>query len=143
MQWSGQLPQARGQVLTRQIRALLKEDRKQRAANVASEIEVAMAEGDLAEAWQKLKGWYHAVEDRPPTPCRKSMATQTREREELYREVPPPGDLIPINVDTFEIRDKAPDDAELRAVVTEMRNGRAGGASTIRAEDLKAWLRGM
>eukprot|EP00957_Ditylum_brightwellii_P112015 8541747-Ditylum_brightwellii.AAC.1 len=39
MQQSKQLPQARRQVLTQQIRALLKEDQKQRAANVASEIE--------------------------------------------------------------------------------------------------------
>eukprot|EP00957_Ditylum_brightwellii_P195263 14875732-Ditylum_brightwellii.AAC.1 len=71
------------------------------------------------------------------------MVTQTNKREELYREVPPPGDPIPINVEAFEIQDEAPEDAELRAVVADIRNGRAGGASTIRAEDLKAWLQGV
>ena len=67
---------------------------------------------------------------------------QTKEREELYAKVPPPGDPIPINVDPFEINDAIPEDVEIRAVVRGMRNGRAGGASKIRAEDMKTWLRG-
>ena len=36
-----------------------------------------------------------------------------------------------------------PLDAELRAAVKKLRNGRAGGESTMRAEDIKSWLRGM
>ena len=41
------------------------------------------------------------------------------------------------------LADGAPPDAEMRAAVKKLRSGRAGGGSTMRAEDLKAWLRGM
>ena len=88
-----------------------------------------------------MKGWYRVTEDRAPKPCHESMEKQTKEREELYAKVPPPGDPIPINVDPFEINDAIPEDAEIRAVVRGMRNDRAGGASKIRAKDMKTWLR--
>ena len=55
----------------------------------------------------------------------------------------PPGDPIPINVEAYSINDATPDDGELRAVVQGLCNGRAGGASGIKAEHLKEWLRGV
>ena len=71
------------------------------------------------------------------------MERQTQERVELYGKVNPPGAPIPINVDAFDVADDAPSDGELRvAVATGLRNGRAGGASRVRAEDMKEWLRG-
>ena len=36
-----------------------------------------------------------------------------------------------------------PGNAELREVVTGMRNGCAGGASGMKAEDLKGWIQGV
>ena len=41
------------------------------------------------------------------------------------------------------LADGAPPDAELRTAVKKLRNGRVGGGSTMRAEDLKSWLQGV
>ena len=70
------------------------------------------------------------------------MDKQTKEREELYAKVPPPGDLIPINVKPFDINDDTLGDVEIREVVGGMRNGKVGRASKIRAKDMKDWLLG-
>ena len=102
-----------------------------------------MNKGDLKEAWRKLQGWYRTAEGRAPTPCRETMDKQTKEREELYVKVLPHGDLTPINVEPFPVQDEIPEDAEIREIVGELQNGRAGGASKIRAEDIKSWLRGI
>ena len=56
------------------------------------------------------------------------MGKQTKERVELYGKVIPPGEPIPINVEPFDIRDDVPDEQEIRAVVMQLKNGRAGGA---------------
>ena len=48
-----------------------------------------------------------------------------------------------INVDPTPVRDGVPPDGEIREAVREgLKRGRAGGASGMRAEDLKRWLRG-
>ena len=66
---------------------------------------------------------------------------QTDQGEE--RVVHPPGDPIPINVDPFPIRDDIPEDLEIREGVRSTHNVRAGGASKMRAEDVKGWLHGI
>jgi hypothetical protein len=71
------------------------------------------------------------------------MEHQTSERVDLYARRLPPGDPIPINVDRIEINDNAPLDEEIRTVVSELLNGRAAGASGMRAEQVKEWLRGI
>jgi exonuclease III len=139
----GQLAQQGARKLGREIKASLKSDRRQRAADTASAVERNLEAGDPKEAWRCLKGWYRAVEDRAPKPCYDSMDKQTTEREKLYEKVPPPGDPIPINVDKFDVIDDCPEDAVIREVVKCLRNGRAGGASRMRAEDIKGWLRGI
>ena len=48
-----------------------------------------------------------------------------------------------INVDPTAVPDAAPTDSELRAVVGKLRNGRAAGATGMKAEHLKEWLRDM
>ena len=139
----GMLNQQGARKLGREVKASLKSDRRQRAADTASAAEHHLQSGDPKEAWRCIKGWYRAVEDRAPKPCYEAMKKQTTEREELYAAIPPPGDSIPINVEPFEVRDDIPGDMELRAVVAGLRNGRAGGASKMRAEDIKGWLRGI
>ena len=47
----------------------------------------------------------------------------------MYGKVIPPREPIPINVEPFDIRDDVPDEQEIRAVVKQLKNGRAGGAS--------------
>ena len=120
----GRLLQRAGGGMGRQINAALKGDRKQRADNIATDISHHLHEGDVVEALRCVKGWYRVAEDRAPKPCHESMEKQTKEREELYAKVPPPGDPIPINVDPFEINDAIPEDVEIRAVVRGMQNGR-------------------
>ena len=49
---------ARLHVLSRQIRAALRQDRKQRAANVALEAEGFLEGNDVHEAYHTISGWY-------------------------------------------------------------------------------------
>jgi len=139
----GRLSQANRRALRRQIDASLKVDRRERTRKVGETVTAHLGNGELQEAWHSIQGWYRAASDRAPKPCRQTLERQTREREELYARVPSPGDPIRINVDPKPVRDDAPTDAELRVVVRGLRNGRAGGASLMRAEDIKAWLRGV
>ena len=83
------------------------------------------------------------AEDRPPKPCYQTLATQTKERVDLYRRREPPGDDIPINVDPSDVVDDTPSDLEIRSCVQLLSSGRASGASGMRAEDIKSWLQGM
>ena len=66
------------------------------------------------------------------------MDKQTAEREELYRKVSPPGDLIPINVKPFDLGDLIPEDMAIREVAASLKNGRAGGSGRVQAEHIKA-----
>jgi hypothetical protein len=71
------------------------------------------------------------------------MVKQTAERVELYRQWDPPGDPLPINIDPIKVDDRMPSEGEIRVAVAGLCNGRAGGASGMRAEDVKAWLRSI
>ena len=48
-----------------------------------------------------------------------------------------------IIVDPFAVPDAAPPDSELRAVVGQLRIGRAAGATGMKAKHLKEWLADM
>ena len=137
------LNQQTRRVLGRRIRAALKADRCQHAANRGATIVGHLEAGDLEEACRAIKGWYTNATAMPPKPCYKTMATQTAEREELYRKVHPPGEPIPWNVDTTDVENAVPGNAEFREVVAGMRNGRAGSVFGMKAEDLKGWLQGV
>ena len=71
------------------------------------------------------------------------MVRQTTERVELYARRDPPGDPLPINVDPIPLNDDVPSDGEIREAAGGLTNGRASGASGMRAEDVKAWLHGI
>ena len=81
------------------------------------------------------------VEGKAAKPCYHRLEAQTVEREALYDYVPPSGEKIPKNVDPPRQKDKAPSDAKLQEAVKACGNGRAGGRSRIRAEDVREWLR--
>ena len=141
---NGSLTQNEARSLGRQIGSSFAEDRKKRAKDAADEIALHLAGQDLQEGWNVAKRWYRAASDVAPKPCYESMEKQTAERVELYGKVEPPGDSIPINVDPYNVEDEVPKDPEIReAVKKRLKNGRAGGASFIRAENIKEWLRGM
>jgi hypothetical protein len=71
------------------------------------------------------------------------MACQTEERIALYARRTPPGESLPINIAPTPIPDGVPTDSEVRDAVGELTNGRSGGASKIRAEHMKEWLKGI
>ncbi len=134
------LPLTASRRIGREIKLSLAADRKQRAANAASTVENHLGNGAVKEAWRTLKGWYWAVKDRPPPACPETMAKQTAERVELYARAPSMGTPLSFNFPVFEIPDEVPTNEEIRAVVSGLKNGRAGGATGMRAKHVKAWL---
>jgi hypothetical protein len=71
------------------------------------------------------------------------MERQTSERVDLYARRQSPGDPLPLHLAPAEINDGVPTDSKIRTVAGGLTNGRAGGASGMRAEHVKAWLRGI
>jgi hypothetical protein len=71
------------------------------------------------------------------------MARQTEEWVELYRRQDSPGELLSINLQGPAIPDKVPSDHKIRDAARNLPSGRTGGASNMRAEDIKQWLRGI
>ena len=71
------------------------------------------------------------------------MEQQTAERVALYARRDSPGEPLPINIPRIDIADHTPTDGKIREVARELLNGRAGGASGMHAEDVKAWLHGI
>jgi hypothetical protein len=71
------------------------------------------------------------------------MVRQTAERITLYAQRDSPGEPLPININPIPVDDGTPTDSEVRAAVQDLTNSRAGGASGMRTEDVKAWLQGI
>jgi hypothetical protein len=118
-------------------------DRRARTAQVSSMIEAELMGGNVREAFCHLKGWYRAALETTTWPCPQTMVKQTAEHVDLYRQQDPPGEPLPINIDPILVDDGTPSKGEIRVAVAGLSNGRAGGASGMRAEDVKAWLRGI
>ena len=108
---------------------------------MADQIVAELGAGKVQEAFRHLKGWYRAAAEmqtaRPQT-----MEQQTEERVALYAKRVAYGESFPENGTPFEIWDDEPTEGELRTAVMELSNGRYAGASGIKAEHLKSWLRG-
>jgi hypothetical protein len=99
--------------------------------------------GNVQESFRHLKGWYRAAPETTTQPCPQTMVKQMAERVDLYRQRYPPGDPLPINIDPIPVDDGTPSEGEIRVAVAGLSNGRAGGTSGMRAEDVKAWLHGV
>jgi len=68
-----------------------------------------LSSGELEAAWCDLKGWYSTVNNCLPKPYFETMAKKTWEREELYV-------VRPMNKEHFKIKDRKPEDSEIREV---------------------------
>jgi hypothetical protein len=128
--------------MKREIHAALKEDKRRLTVEVGEKIVAELGEGNVQEAFRHLKGWYRKAAETQAKPCHQTMEPQTDKRVELYAERAAYGDKFPANGTPFDIDDNQPSQAELRAAVSQMSHGRCGGASGIRTEHIKAWLRG-
>jgi hypothetical protein len=69
------------------------------------------------------------------------LERQTSERVDLYARRDSPGNPLPINVTPVKINNNALSDGKLQQVVGKLTNGQAAGASGMRAEHIKEWLR--
>ena len=87
-----------------------------------------------------MRGWYKAAVDRPPHPARVSLTTITSEREELYRNAPPPGEPIPVENLPLLVDYDIPEDEEIAWAVLKLHLNRSGGPSGMRSAYLHQWL---
>ena len=87
-----------------------------------------------------MKGRYRAAVDRVSPPASVTLECITAERIDLYLQVPPPGDNIPISVESFQVEHLVPTEDEMEWAVRQLRNNRSGGPLGMRAEHLKRWL---
>ena len=55
------------------------------------------------EAWHNMNGWYKSMVDHSPPPARVNLKWTTAELVELYHQVQPPGESIPLSVETFQV----------------------------------------
>ena len=133
---SGRLCQTGGRRLTRQIFASLKQDREACMASVGSTIKAELAGGNVQEAFCHLKGWYRVASKTQAKPCYWTMVRQTSERVDLYARRQSPGDPLPVLVDPVSINNNPPEDGKIWSAVARLSNGRAAGASGMRAEDV-------
>ncbi len=136
----GKLSQQATHLIGRKIAAGLKGDHAKCAAAAAEKIEGHLAAGEPKEAWQSLRGWYQAVTNHAPKASKMSLAAQTAKRVALYGRVASKGDPISIHVNKADIPDNIPSDGELWAVVRELQNRRAMGATGLQVEHIKVWL---
>jgi len=65
------------------------------------------------------------------------MVRQMAEHVELNPRAPPMREALPFDFPHFEISNDVPTDSELRKVVRVLKNGRAGGATGMRAKHIK------
>ncbi len=61
----------------------------------------------------------------------------------MYARRGSPGYPLPINVERIKINDDVLSDGEIRLAAGELSNSQAAGASGMRAEHVKEWLRGI
>jgi hypothetical protein len=139
---SGCIRQDAARRMSHEIEATIKADKQKLTAKVGNLIVAELAKGDVMEAFRHLKGWYRKATEMQARPCRQTMERQTNKREELYAEWAAYGEAFPANWMPYTIGNNQLCESKLRAEVSLRSHGRCGGASGIRAEHIKAWLRG-
>ena len=139
---SGKIRQDAALWMQHEVKAALKVDKSRLTAEVGERIMSELWEGNVQEAFRHLKGWYRNASETQAKPCHQTMEHQTNERVELYAERAAYGKEFPENGMPFEIDDGPPSEGELRTAVSQLSHSQCGGASGIRAEHIKAWLRG-
>ena len=92
--------------------------------------------GKPREAWGVARAWHKEVDPAASPPCYRELEKQTVEREKLYAKRAPPGKRIPKNIERPLTPDHPPEDEELRQAAKGANNGKLGGASKMRSEDL-------
>ena len=98
------------QRLSRHIAAILKANHLHWAYTAGGKVESLLTSYPLLhkEAWHRKKGWHNPVSNRALPPARLNLERITVERVALYCHLPPPGDNIPMSVETFLVNELVP-----------------------------------
>ena len=107
--------QALIQRLGRAINAILKRNRRRRTEEAGEDIEKLLGvEPPLhKESWHQMKGWYKAVVNHVPPSDWVTLERLTEECVDIYRHVSPPGENIPVSVETFQVEESVPTKDEI------------------------------
>ena len=87
-----------------------------------------------------MKGWYWSAVNCAMLSAWVTLEQITEEKVDLYSYVPPPGENIPISVDTFTVEDSVPTEYNIEWAVKQIRNHCSGGTSRMRAKHIKGWM---
>ena len=107
------------------------DNRKERALQAGHSIIASFKGDDWRAGYGTLYAWHKEYNPVTFKSCYSTLEDQTRERVELYRKRAPPDDCISSRANRPPL-----------CQATKKSNNRwTGGASKMRAEDLKGWLR--
>ena len=87
-----------------------------------------------------MKGWYKAGVNHAPPPGWVTLEWITAEQIDLYCQVKPSGENIPVSVNPFQVEESVPTEDEIEWLVLRLQNNRSGGPSWMILEHLKGWL---
>ena len=94
---------------------ILKGDGRCRTEGEVEEIERLLgADPPLhKESWHRMKGRYKAAVDHVPPPDQVTLERIMAEPVDLYCQVPPPGEKIPVSVEPFQVEELLPTEDEI------------------------------
>ena len=123
------------------VRRALKRDRTARANAAAVEDQAHLEAGDIWKAFGSIKGWYREAGPQPIKPPREDIEVTRLEQAALHAPRETPHDPIPVHIEPFAVDDGPPTEEEVAEAVRKLKNRKAAGATGIKAEHLKSWLR--
>ena len=94
----------------------------------------------MKEAWIRMWEWYKYDVDHSLPPSRVAITTMTSDRFMIYRQVPPPGQPIPVRVPPFLLNDSIPENKEITWAVRRLHLNHPGSSPGMRAEYLRQWF---
>ena len=74
-----------------------------------------------------MKVWYQTAVDCALSPARVTLERIMGEQVDLYCHIPPPGENIPVSVDTFPVEDSVTTEDDIEWAVKRLRNHRSRG----------------
>ena len=129
--------------LGKELRKSLRKDRQSRIDQAALSIETYLQARDNRRAYGVLQGWYKQSTGHVPKPTFRDEKRTRLEFETLFTEREPPGDPIRIHIDPRPtINDDPPSEEEIMMAIRGMGLNKAPGASGIRVEHLRQWMKG-
>mmetsp|Transcript_5724 Transcript_5724/g.8521 ORF Transcript_5724/g.8521 Transcript_5724/m.8521 type:complete len:1130 (+) Transcript_5724:164-3553(+) len=130
-----------GRRLKHRVRLGLRKDRKARAAAAASAAEGHLQSHDIRRAFGAIRGWYRDVGPPPVAPSLQDMDEARRGYIDMFQRRDSPGELFPIEMEPFPVVDTAPTVEEVQEAIGRLNNGKSAGASGVKPEHLKEWMR--